>query len=94
VFDIRANSIRGGLVTGLSQIFKLKCKLHVLLKSKRFLRRCIILCGDGFMDYIHRAKSKILKSIKKLKSHRFGSWLCFRPQVNGGVEEHLLSWAP
>jgi hypothetical protein len=22
-----------------------------------------------------------------LKSQRFGSWLCFRPQVKGGVEE-------
>jgi hypothetical protein len=31
-------------------------------------------------------ESKIL-NIKKLKSQRFGSWLCFRPQVNGGGEE-------
>jgi hypothetical protein len=37
------------------------------------------------MDFIHRPKSKISK-IKKLKS-RFGSWLCFRLQVNGGGEE-------
>jgi hypothetical protein len=42
------------------------------------------LCGDGFMDFIHRPKSKILKI---LKLQRFGSWLCFRPQVNGGGEE-------
>jgi hypothetical protein len=28
---------------------------------------------------------KILKIIK-LKLQRFGSWLCFRPQVNGGAE--------
>jgi hypothetical protein len=55
----------------------------------------MILCGDGFMDFFHRPKSKILK-IKKLKSQRFGSWLCFRPQVNGRGrrERHLLSWAP
>jgi hypothetical protein len=38
------------------------------------------------MGFIHRPKSKILK-IKKLKSRRFGSWLCFRLQVNGGREE-------
>jgi hypothetical protein len=36
------------------------------------------------MDFIHRPKSKILKILKKLKSQRFGSWLCFRRQVNGG----------
>jgi hypothetical protein len=39
------------------------------------------------MEFIHRPKSKILKNIKKLKSQRFGSWLCFSPQVNGGGEE-------
>jgi hypothetical protein len=39
------------------------------------------------MDFIHRPESKILKMFKKLKSQRFGSWLCFRPQVNGGGEE-------
>jgi hypothetical protein len=38
------------------------------------------------MDFIHRPKSKILKKIKKLKSQRFGSWFCFRPQVNGEGE--------
>jgi hypothetical protein len=27
-----------------------------------------ILCGDGFVDFIHRPKSKILKILKKLKS--------------------------
>jgi hypothetical protein len=37
------------------------------------------------MEFIHRPKSKILKIFKKLKSQRFGSWLCFRPQVNGGI---------
>jgi hypothetical protein len=26
------------------------------------------LCGGGFMDFIHRPKSKILKILKKLKS--------------------------
>jgi hypothetical protein len=50
----------------------------------------ILLCGDGFMDFIHRPKGKILK---KLKSQRFGSWLCFHPQVNGvGEEKNLLCW--
>jgi hypothetical protein len=42
------------------------------------------------MDFMHRPKSKILKTfkkLKKLKSQRFGSWLCYRPQVNGGGEE-------
>jgi hypothetical protein len=33
---------------------------------KRFWRWCIILCGDGFMDFIHRPKSKILKLLKNL----------------------------
>jgi hypothetical protein len=28
-----------------------------------------------------------IKNIKKLKLQRFGSWLCFRPQVNGGGED-------
>jgi hypothetical protein len=46
-----------------------------------------MLCGDGFMDFIHRRTSKVLKTLKKLKSQRFGSWLFFRPQVNGGGEE-------
>jgi hypothetical protein len=32
-----------------------------LINCKRFLRRCIILCGDGFMDFIHRPKIKILQ---------------------------------
>jgi hypothetical protein len=35
-----------------------------LINSKRFWRWCIILCGDGFMDFIHRPKSKILKTLK------------------------------
>jgi hypothetical protein len=39
------------------------------------------------MEFIHRPKSKILKILKNLKSQLFGSWLCFRPQVNGGGEE-------
>jgi hypothetical protein len=51
--------------------------------------KILLLCGDGFMDFIHRPKSKILMilKIKKLKSQRFVSWLCFRPEVNGGGEE-------
>jgi hypothetical protein len=28
-----------------------------------------------------------IKNIRKLKSQRFGSWLCFRPQMNGRGEE-------
>jgi hypothetical protein len=42
------------------------------------------------MDFIHRPKSKILKilkNLKKLNSQRFGSWLFFCLQVNGGEEE-------
>jgi hypothetical protein len=39
------------------------------------------------MDFIDRPRSKILKILKKLKSERFGSWLCFRLQVTGGGEE-------
>jgi hypothetical protein len=34
------------------------------IRSKRFSRWCIILCGDGFMDFIHRPKCKILKIVK------------------------------
>jgi hypothetical protein len=57
-------------------------KIHGPIKFKNGWRIRTIeeLCGDGFMHFIHRPKSKILK---KLKSQRFGSWLCFRPQVNG-----------
>jgi hypothetical protein len=47
----------------------------------------ITLCGDGFMGFIRRPKSKILKNIKQLKSQRFGNGLCFRPQVNEVGEE-------
>jgi hypothetical protein len=32
-----------------------------------------------------------IKNIKKLKSQRFGSWLCFRSQVNGGGEHFFSS---
>jgi hypothetical protein len=39
------------------------------------------------MDFIHHLKRKILKMLKKLKSQRFGSSLCFHPQVTGGGEE-------
>jgi hypothetical protein len=41
------------------------------------------------MDFSHHPKSEILKilKLKKLKSQRFGSWLCFRSKVNGGGEE-------
>jgi hypothetical protein len=46
------------------------------------------LCGDGFMDYIHRLKSKILKI---LKSQRFGSWIFFRSQVNEGAKQNRCS---
>jgi hypothetical protein len=46
-----------------------------------------LLCDDGFVDYIYRPENKILKILEKLKLQRFGSWLCFRPQVNGGGEE-------
>jgi hypothetical protein len=47
----------------------------------------LTLCGDGFVDFIHRPNSKVLKIIKKLKSQRFGSWLCFRLQVNVGEKD-------
>jgi hypothetical protein len=56
--------------------------------SKMFWRWCIILCGEGFMDFIHRPKSKILK-ILKIKITTFlssGEWR--------GRREHLFCWAP
>jgi hypothetical protein len=56
-------------------------------KQHQLGERSEILCGDGFMDFIHRPKSKILNILNKLKSQRFGSWLCFHPQVNGPVVE-------
>jgi hypothetical protein len=34
-------------------------KTYWLMNSKRFRRWCIILCGDGSMNFIHRPKSKI-----------------------------------
>jgi hypothetical protein len=37
---------------------------YIIVNSKRFWRWCIILCGDGFMDFIHRPKSKVLKILK------------------------------
>jgi hypothetical protein len=58
----------------------------------------MVLCGDGFMDFIYRPKSKILKTlknIKNLKSRLFESWLYFRPQVNGvGEEKNIYSVGP
>jgi hypothetical protein len=29
-----------------------------------------MLCGDGFMDFVHRPKSKILKNIKRIKKFK------------------------
>jgi hypothetical protein len=37
---------------------------------------------------------KNIKNIKKLQSQRFGSWLCFRPQVWGGGEKKTYSVGP
>jgi hypothetical protein len=37
---------------------------NLTLNYKRFGRWCIILCGDGFMDFVHRPKSEILKILK------------------------------
>jgi hypothetical protein len=28
------------------------------------IKTVIVLCGDGFMDFVHRPKSKILKILK------------------------------
>jgi hypothetical protein len=51
-----------------------------------------MMCGVGFTDFIHRPKIKILKM---LKAQRFGTWLCFRPQVNGeGEEKNTYSVGP
>jgi hypothetical protein len=49
----------------------------------------ILLCGDRFLDSIHHLDNniKIFKIVTILKSLRFGSFLCFRLQVNGGEEE-------
>jgi hypothetical protein len=40
--------------------------------------------GLWTLSIVRRVK---YQNIKKLKSQLFGSWLCFRPQVNGGGEE-------
>jgi hypothetical protein len=63
----------------------------ILIHSKRFRRWCIILCGDGFMDFIHRPKKKILK-IKITKFRK----LALLPSLGEwrGRREHLFSWAP
>jgi hypothetical protein len=42
------------------------------------------------MEFIHRPKSKILKILKKLKSQRFGSWLCFHPPFTWGGKQSQL----
>jgi hypothetical protein len=33
-----------------------------------------------FLDSIHRL---VFKRIKKIKTQRFGDWICLRPQVDG-----------
>jgi hypothetical protein len=46
-----------------SQYFKASDNLYIFMNTlynKRFWRWCIMLCGDVFMDIIHRPKSKIL----------------------------------
>jgi hypothetical protein len=67
------------------------------LNSKIFRRCCIILCGVGFMDFIHRSKSKILKlKIKKIKITTFRKLdlLPSSSEWRWRREEHLLNWAP
>jgi hypothetical protein len=58
--------------------------------------RIYILSGDGFMDFIHRPKSKILKNIKKFKikttSFRKLALLPCSGEWRGRTEEHLLSY--
>jgi hypothetical protein len=41
----------------IKQCPQLKCRCLKILTSER-------LCGDGFMDFIHRPKSKILKILQ------------------------------
>jgi hypothetical protein len=36
-------------------------RTRIVINSETFCRWCIILCDYGFMDFIHRPKSKILK---------------------------------
>jgi hypothetical protein len=44
---------------------------------------------SGFLDFIHRL---VFEGTRP----EDGNWICFRPQVKGGVggRRHLLSWAP
>jgi hypothetical protein len=53
------------------------------------------LCGDGFVDFIHRPKSKILKILKiKITTLRKLALLPSSSEWRGRREEHLLRWAP
>jgi hypothetical protein len=53
-----------GALTIVLRVVLYECETWSLINSKRFWRWCIILCGDGFMDFIRRPKSKILKMLK------------------------------
>jgi hypothetical protein len=62
-------TVRGtALSLFMTKVFQIK-----ILDIMKLTDRIFILCGDGFMDFIHRPKSRILQNIKKLKSQRFGS---------------------
>jgi hypothetical protein len=43
--------------------------------------------SDGFLDFFHRPKNKILQ----LKLRCFGRWFCFRPQVRRGGKGGTLT---
>jgi hypothetical protein len=65
-------------------------KLHNEAFTSKRRRR--LLYGDGFMDFIHRPKRKILKI--KITTFRKLALLPSSGEWRGRKEEHLLSWAP
>jgi hypothetical protein len=58
----------------------------------KLVRLIKILCGDGFMDFIHRPKSKILKI--KIIAFRKLALLPSSGEWWGRRQEHLLCGAP
>jgi hypothetical protein len=63
-------------------------------RSDRYGEYDTFLCDDGFMDFIHHPKNKILKIFKKIKITTFRklALLPFSGEWRGRREEHLLCW--
>jgi hypothetical protein len=67
---------------------------RIIAGCKCWLKYKLVLCGDGFMDFIYRPKSKILKLKIKITKFRKLAVLPSSGEWRGRREEHLLGGTP